>query len=210
MTYHLEVKTTSGGLEAPVKLTDNQIRLAKNYSRLTSSNTNHLYVLVRVCYLQAGNELGAKLGFFVDPLDCIYRAASALRAEKADGGFAVCPALIGPARSTIGKLMEEDTNPTLPQPEDDEPILLQPEANETSLLHSEQNESTESLSKQLETPTKQLAENEVPSSPLHNSYEPQFDPDDDATVPTANQLPPPAFVFGASQPQATVFNFEPT
>ena len=50
ITYHLEVKTTLGGLSVPALLSNNQISMTKKYSgRFSTPDTQtNVYILVRV------------------------------------------------------------------------------------------------------------------------------------------------------------------
>jgi hypothetical protein len=75
ITYHLEVKTTLGGLDTRVLLSNNQIQMAKkNSQRLMPNYSNHTdtYVLVRVYDLAIGaGEPKPKFRLYVDPWDLI-------------------------------------------------------------------------------------------------------------------------------------------
>lgn len=85
ITYHLEVKTTLGGLRTPVLLSNNQIQMAKRHSlRLEPSSfaQTDIYVLVRICDLGGEGVPRPKLSFFVDPWDLVCRNFLTIKGEK--------------------------------------------------------------------------------------------------------------------------------
>ena len=72
ITYHLEVKTTLGGLSAPALLSNNQISMAKRHSGRfsTPATQTDVYVLVRV-YGLGSDPPRPEICMFPDPWNLI-------------------------------------------------------------------------------------------------------------------------------------------
>lgn len=90
-TYHLEVKTSLGGLDTAVRLSNNQISMSKKYARQfwTEETQNNVYVLVRV-YGLLSNRSDPKVRFFPDPWHLICEDMLLI---EGDNGILVHPRL---------------------------------------------------------------------------------------------------------------------
>lgn len=109
ITYHLEVKTTLDGLRTPVRLSNNQIQMAKRHSlRLVPSSLTQtdIYVLVRIYDLGHEGVPKPKLSFFVDPWDLVCRNFLTIGGEK---GIYVRPSV---SSASHGSVAEIPTSPS--------------------------------------------------------------------------------------------------
>ena len=106
ITYHLEVKTTMGGPRTPVKLSNNQISMAKRNSRRLMSHQTDTYVLVRVYDLSIMPP-EPKLRFFIDPWDMICRNGLEIEGEE---GIFVRPGLTSATEDSFERLGQLDNN----------------------------------------------------------------------------------------------------